>query len=533
MRKLLKDNAPEVLRILLKELKIQFTDVTINNLKQNPYFPDLISVSQTLSKLSIENVAIKATYSELMEFSTPCIVHLHDNGGMYLVVKSVNENYVTFIIEGNKEDVQPRDEFTKNWSGYTLIINTENHSNTEKSYSTNYLKQRIHKLRFFLIIITLVFFLYYFLRQSIDNYYLVSFKTLSIMGFVTSILLLVQLVDENNLFIKKGCSAKKNKKINCSSILNSKSAKLFGLISWSEIGFVYFLSQIVVFLAFNNESSNYLNILSILVSPYVFYSIYYQWKIAKIWCKLCLIVQLVLIVQTVIGATMLLDLQTSISEYWSSNFILTVTSIPVLILIITSHVLPLITEFNKKIKKLKLVNNIRMQPSIFHSQLNRSRSINTEAISEKLLTYGNKEPTNHLLLVINPTCGPCIRAHSILSDIISYNENIQISEVFLIEKEDSESYNLAIKMIEIYLAESESYFKDAISKYYNNYIHKSNKWINKYWKFSYKTEKSTEILENHINWVLSEGITNTPQIIYNGKFLPLEYDINDLEYLFY
>ena len=128
MRKLLKDNASEVLKIFLKELKIKHTDVTINTLKQNPYFPDLISVSQTLSKLSIENVAIKVDYNQLIEISTPCIVHLHDNGGMYLVVKSVNENSITFIAEDNKEEAQTKEEFIKSWSGYTLIINTENYN---------------------------------------------------------------------------------------------------------------------------------------------------------------------------------------------------------------------------------------------------------------------------------------------------------------------------------------------------------------------------------------------------------------------
>jgi uncharacterized membrane protein len=260
MRKLLKDNAPEVLKILLKELKIQYTDVTVNILKQNPYFPDLISVSHTLSKLSIENVAIKTDYNQLIKISTPCIVHLHDNGGMYLVVKSVHENSITFIVEGNKEETQPKEEFIKSWSGYTLVINTENYSNIEKGYFINYFKQSVQKLRFPIVIIAVVFFLFHFFNQSVENYLTLFFKTLSLVGFVTSILLLIQLVDKNNLFIKKVCNAKKNKKVNCSSILNSKSAKFLGLISWSEVGFIYFFSQIVIFLIFNNHSLNYLNI---------------------------------------------------------------------------------------------------------------------------------------------------------------------------------------------------------------------------------------------------------------------------------
>lgn len=533
MRKLLKDNASEVLKILLKELKIQYTDVTINTLRQNPYFPDLISLSQTLSKLSIENVAIKTDYNQLIEISTPCIVHLHDNGGMYLVIKSVNENSITFIVEGNKEDIQPKEEFIKSWSGYALVINTENYNIIEKGYSINYLIQNVRKLRFPIVIIAVVFFLFYFFNQSINNYSILSFKVLSLAGFITSILLLIQLVDKNNLFIKKVCNTKKNDKVNCSHILNSKSAKFLGMISWSEIGFIYFFSQIVIFLIFNDSSSSYLNILSIVASPYVFYSIYYQWKIAKMWCKLCLIVQLVLIAQAIIGITLLLDLDTPISEYWSYSFILTAIFIPVFTLIITSYLLPLITEFNEKREKLKLSDNVKMQPSVFFSKLNQSNNIKTELSSENLISYGDFESKSQLLLVINPTCEPCIKTHSKLSEITAYNNSIKIIEVFLVDEHDKLSYKLATKMIDIYLMESETYFKNAISDYYQNYIHNSNHWIKKYWKTNLKNNKSKKILKQHLSWCEDNGISSTPQIILNGKFLPEEYNINDLEYLLY
>ncbi len=65
-------------------------------------------------------------------------------------------------------------------------------------------------------------------------------------GCIITGLLLRFEIDKSNPLLKQFCTAGKN--TNCSAVLNSKSAKLFNFISWSEIGFFYFAGSFIFLL---------------------------------------------------------------------------------------------------------------------------------------------------------------------------------------------------------------------------------------------------------------------------------------------
>lgn len=530
MRKLLKNNASEVIKILLKELNVKYTEETIYELKKNPYFPDLISLSQTLSKLNIENVGLRPGYNEMIEYPTPFLVHMHDNGGMFLVVKEVNEKQITFIVENQKEEIQTKDDFIKTWSGFVLLVNTDVSSAGEKKYKLNLFRQVLRKVR---IPILLMLFFFILFKFTANDLYIILKSITSLIGLIVSVLLIIQLVDKNNFLIKSICNSKGSKKMNCSSILTSKAGSFLGVISWSEVGFVYFFSQLLILVFFKSTLVYYLGIISFLAFFYVFYSIFYQWKVARVWCKLCLFIQLILFTQALINWYFLFHTKSIVFFEFEMIDLIKLIVIPIPVLILTSYTIPLLKKYNYVNTKLKTSNSVRMQSNVFEMQLSKNRMVDFSFISNQLLTYGNKESKNSILIVLNPKCEPCIASHRLLSEITSYNENLIINEVFLIEKKDKETKALAVKMIEIYLAESEDYFRKAISDYYNNYTNKHKKWLKKYWKSSFKTEKANIILENQIKWCVENGITSTPKIIFNGRFLPSEYDMEDIEYLAY
>lgn len=88
-----------------------------------------------------------------------------------------------------------------------------------------------------------------------------------------------------------------SKKLNCNAVLDSKGSGLFG-IKWSTIGFSYFVGGLLYIMVKGFDHATALSTLwqiNLLGTLYVFYSLYYQWKIAKNWCVLCLLVQVVLI----------------------------------------------------------------------------------------------------------------------------------------------------------------------------------------------------------------------------------------------
>src|SRR5690606_37449520 len=98
----------------------------------------------------------------------------------------------------------------------------------------------------------------------------------SMAGLGISLLLVWNEVDQHNPLIKEVCGGN-SERINCNAVLASARATFVG-ISWSIWGFSYsaafFLSQIL----FTAQPANtYLwSILSILVTPYILFSLYYQ-----------------------------------------------------------------------------------------------------------------------------------------------------------------------------------------------------------------------------------------------------------------
>lgn len=107
-------------------------------------------------------------------------------------------------------------------------------------------------------------------------------------------------MDKNNPLLQKVCTG--IAKGDCNAVLTGKQAKLFSWLSWSEVGFFYFTGCLLVLLFSANTLNNsialiaWLNILSL---PYTIFSIYYQWRVAKQWCVLCLVVQALLVLGSV------------------------------------------------------------------------------------------------------------------------------------------------------------------------------------------------------------------------------------------
>src|SRR5699024_12035574 len=117
------------------------------------------------------------------------------------------------------------------------------------------------------------------------------FGLLSLIGMVVTGGLLWYEVDHQNPVLKKICTSGRN--TNCGNVLQSKAAKLGGIISWSEIGFIYFSGGFLSLLlsGMSSDVMFLLGWLNVLAAPYVLFSIYYQWRIAREWCVLCLTVQ--------------------------------------------------------------------------------------------------------------------------------------------------------------------------------------------------------------------------------------------------
>ena len=109
---------------------------------------------------------------------------------------------------------------------------------------------------------------------------------LYVIGALTSLLLVQKQIYTHGQYADKICSLFKQK--DCNNVLESDAAKVFGWISWSEIGLGYFLSNLLL-MAACPALIPYLILINLLALTYTIWSVWYQYKVVKQWCMLCMV----------------------------------------------------------------------------------------------------------------------------------------------------------------------------------------------------------------------------------------------------
>ena len=76
----------------LKELKIPVSKTYLKQqLLSHPDYPSLLSITDTLNELGIDNAAVQVEKEQLGEITTPFLAHLNVNGGEFTVVRNVED----------------------------------------------------------------------------------------------------------------------------------------------------------------------------------------------------------------------------------------------------------------------------------------------------------------------------------------------------------------------------------------------------------------------------------------------------------
>jgi uncharacterized membrane protein len=342
-------------------------------------------------------------------------------------------------------------------------------------------------------------------------------------GVLLSVLLVWESMDEFNPLIKKICASKKNKNVNCSSILSSKDAFFLGIFSWSDIGLVYFISVFLInLLNPNNASLTATALFSFLSFPYVFYSILYQKFVARSWCRLCLGVQAVLASLFAVAISYVIS---NCDKYIItlkdlSNYILTFSIIVAIYMVLK----PLIRAY---IENRSLVANFRsLKFNEEIKQLIFNRQIRIDSCSSSL-KLGNPGGNTTITLIINPVCNPCMNELRTLLPILKTKDNTKIEVVFLTDKKEDDPmvFFLAEGLIAEY-RKNGKYFLENLYDYVQNYP--SSKYNHKFFN---QDEHNEEILLDQINWCVSNKIFSTPMIFINYKQLPDIYSVNEIDYM--
>ncbi|MEO6979925.1 MAG: vitamin K epoxide reductase family protein, partial [Mucilaginibacter sp.] len=440
-----KSNAPDAAKLLADILQVKITRTTLTNeLEAHPDYPSLLSISDVLNNYAMENVAIQLDPAKLTEAPTPFITTIKTENNaveLFSVVKEIAANTVLFFDPLKHVWARVSGEvFLNIFSGTVLLVDADEAAG-EKDYNEIITLERKRRIMlqlslFFVPCVALVSGVFALMQNGTSSFLPFLFLLLALAGVLLGVVLIWYELDQHNPILSQICSA--GKKINCGAILQSKAAKIAG-ISWSAIGLSYFVGQLLLLMFTGITNLNTLVALSwisLIVLPYIFYSLYYQYKIAKQWCVLCLCVQGVLLLQflTVIAAGGLTPVTALLHNLGGVLTILTAFVSP---FIATIWLIPVLQKAKESKSTQNKLQQLKHNPQIFEALLARQKAV-TEPTDGLGITLGNPAAKYKLIKVCNPFCGPCAKAHLPIEELLENNPDVQVQIIFTSTNKDGD-----------------------------------------------------------------------------------------------
>jgi len=345
---------------------------------------------------------------------------------------------------------------------------------------------------------------------------------ISSLGVYVSYLLAQKQLHIHSEYADKICSLFKQN--DCNNVLESKAAKLWGVIGWSEIGMGYFISNVLIILLLP-ALFPYLVIINIFALPYTLWSVWYQKFKAKQWCPLCLIVQALL--WTIFIINLLSGHITVIARNEAIHFQPLLAGIIYFIPPVAINLLlPFISQARKTEQITQEFNALKTNEDVFSAFLKKQIHYEVDKSTSKIL-LGNPESEILITILTNPHCNPCARMHTRVEKLLQDTNNaICVQYIFSSFNEELESS--ARFLTAAYFA----YPLEKVREIYDEWFQEGNRKREEFFqqydcKQNEETEK--EFLQ-HGKWKETTQLRATPTVLINGYALPSNYKIEDLKY---
>jgi hypothetical protein len=208
----------------LKKLNHNKSDEFINLYESHPNYPSLLSISDSLSFLDIENISANVPFQYFDQLPNRFLTKLNHIDDFILLTKNNNR----YKIESNSLKVESItiDIINQNWNGLVFII--EENENASKNLNFNF---EYKWLLYILMILSL-----FFLKQNFD-YEDIFYLSTTLFGLLISYEIL-KIYFKKNSKEYKFCTM--NEDVSCNSVINSKAFKLNKHIEFTDLPILFF-----------------------------------------------------------------------------------------------------------------------------------------------------------------------------------------------------------------------------------------------------------------------------------------------------
>lgn len=500
---------------LLENLKVKCTSSNVMDLyMSHPHRNNLYGLSEMLTLYGVENIAIRLEDKrQICEIETPFIAYA---GNEFVLVKKISNGVVDYLWH-DKNVKADFEQFKDIWSGVLLVAEAN-----ENSIEPNYFENR-KKDVFDGVLSTLLYALLFlgglfaFINADLFNSLNGIVVCLLLVGLYVCFLLLQKQMNMQSDYADKLCSL--FRKSDCNNVLETEAANFLGVFSWSEIGFGYFISTLLIYLFFPQWVS-YSAWIHIFTLPYTLWSVWFQSYKVKQWCPMCLIVMCIL------GLVFILNLLSG--DLYGlpviSNFSLWMILLYGLPFLITHQLVCVLTESYSKQNVVSEMNAIKLNENVFMSLLRQNPHYEVTHSTSRIL-FGNVYAENLITVLTNPHCEPCARMHIKIGELLhKAGDRFCVQYIF---SSFNESLYVSNKMlISVYMEENEKNCKKIYDTWFKGGKNQKENFFKEYdLQINNIVE---EEFNNHQNWIRQCKLRATPTVLINGYIFPEQYKIEDL-----
>lgn len=512
------ENIVAVVKRLIRLLKIKVSDASIEeNLLSHPDFPSLFSISDCFDRWRIDNAALKLDRESFAELEAPFITSVRKEDQMnFVVVTKITDAEVVVSFDDGKIRM-PKEDFFQVWSGSVLLAEKNDYSG-ENNFEEKKKQERLDSVGLVSLILGAgVLLLYVIINWRVYSWQSISVGIIYILGIMVSALLVSIQNGSSNIDI-----CKHGDKSDCNLVLSSNSSHIFG-ISLSEIGIFFFsFNFIILSYASGDIHSNYfsiLGIISLISLPFTLFSIYYQWKVVKSWCILCLSVQVMLWLNFILTYKYI-DLTNPIFGAITDSLL-----VAFLLGCIQLGLTPILKK-SKEYKKWKFQYlQLKTNKELFLNHLRGQPPMPKLHRNPKALVLGNPLAEHTITIITNPFCEPCAKRHKELEEVLRSSEKIKIEMIFYAST--GKSQQVAQHFLSLY------YSGKNVSEALDFWYGKNGRDFASLKKVfpSPQNDQYLEEVEQHYQWCIDSKIPHTPFLYINSFQAPTSYNIEEVSLL--
>ena len=474
----------------------------------HPNFPSLFAITDSLSLLGVENLAIKIPKEQFIELPEMFLTLYKGD----LVLLSKINGAIVILDEKGKRTKLTLDKFLPDWD--QIIIAVEPNSNTQKTVSkkSNW------------VLLGLPALLLVLLSSFLNGYTVGSFLLLglSVFGLVLSILILQEKFGIKTELVSKFCNM--NQESSCDSVIKSDQGQITSWLSFTDLPLLFFGANFISLLLRPISSAGIISGLSLLAIPFLVYSVWIQKVQIKKWCMLCLAVSAVILVQGGIVFFEPLEFATAALPGFLTYLFSTI-----LIFSGWSLIKPVLEKEIKATKEVKELKRFKRNFKIFQSL---TKEVKAENNLEKLkgIEFGSPDSVTSIVLFLSPSCGHCHKAFDDAYELYKKNpEQIYLKILFNVNPEnDQNKYKIIVENLLYINSVDQDKARKALIDWH---IHTLG--IDA-WKEKWGVEVHDMLVNNEMhsqyNWCAGNEFNYSPVKIVNSKLFPNEYEITDLYY---